>query len=488
MATHHIATMLPPAWGHTVSYSHSRSSAAQQGSQSCHDIIQHRIMDGERAIDVVPFGPTVLNIALAQLSEGWLSLIPQLDQGSEGWPNPHAIHIMGPDCKTLLWFCCAAVSMIAHFNEYDHDATTQKIYADETRRGGRTMDEILQQVGAAWNGDDKLTGIIVKHPGAPDMYDHERVAYASGPADIFGVLLGSAQRLAKLVDGYIIPSGTYFEPVGVPYCREYYKKRGQELFTVGLQTHELAYADGARIAPSNERVRAFLEDAASKYGPQSVLYISFGYVSIDAVHVLCGRFFFPIATPQLIEALVNTLLALEKPFPFIFALGGKMASLPKDLTERVNASGRGLVCDFWVEQQAILQHRALGWFFTHGGFNSVTESLTRGIPLIVWPSGAEQPVNAAFLSTGQNPVAIELFQIRTGPQLAPSLRGGPTITGTVEDATKEFREVFDTARGKRGEALKANALRMARAIREARTGECADEIIRLARFLGQHWV
>lgn len=120
------------------------------------------------------------------------------------------------------------------------------------------------------------------------MYDHERVAYASGPADIFGVLLGSAQRLAKLVDGYIIPSGTYFEPVGVPYCREYYKKRGQELFTVGLQTHELAYADSARIAPSNERVRAFLEDAATKYGPQSVLYISFGYVSIDAVHVLCG--------------------------------------------------------------------------------------------------------------------------------------------------------------------------------------------------------
>ncbi|KAJ7759873.1 hypothetical protein B0H14DRAFT_2634294 [Mycena olivaceomarginata] len=427
--------------------------------------------DGERAIDVVPFGPTVLNIALAQLSEGWLSLIPQLDQGSEGWPKPHAIHfdfacggpvieatkqIMGPDCKTLLWFCCAAVSMIAHFNEYDHGATTQEIYADETRRGGRTMDEILQQVGAAWNGDDKLTGIIVKHPGAPDMYDHERVAYASGPADIFGVLLGSAQRLAKLVDGYIIPSGTYFEPVGVPYCREYYKKRGQELFTVGLQTHELAYADGARIAPNNERVRAFFGRRGEKI-----------WAPVCSLHLF-----------RLIEALVNTLLALEKPFPFIFALGGKMASLPKDLTERVNASGRGLVCDFWVEQQAILQHRALGWFFTHGGFNrSLAES-----PLIVWPSGAEQPVNAAFLSTGQNPVAIELFQIRTGPQLAPSLRGGPTITGTVEDATKEFREVFDAARGKRGEALKANALRMARAIREARTGECADEIIRLARF------
>jgi hypothetical protein len=49
------------------------------------------------------------------------------------------------------------------------------------------------------------------------------------------------------------------------------------------------------------------------------------------------------------------------------------------------------------------------WTYTFS--SSVTESLTRGIPLIVWPAGAEQPVNAAFLSTGPNPVAIELFQV-----------------------------------------------------------------------------
>lgn len=94
------------------------------------------------------------------------------------------------------------------------------------------------------------------------------------------------------------------------------------------------------------------------------------YVVITSLTLRSFRrsLFFPIATPQLIEALVITLLALEKPFPLIFALGGQMASLPKDLTERVNASGKGLICDFWVEQQAILQHRGLGWFFTHGGF------------------------------------------------------------------------------------------------------------------------
>jgi hypothetical protein len=84
--------------------------------------------------------------------------------------------------------------------------------------------------------------------------------------------------------------------------------------------------------------------------------------------VLRRSLFFPVATPQLVEALLDTLLTLESPFPFIFSLGGQMASLPADLIHRVNASGKQLICDFWVEQRALLQHGAVGWFLTHGGF------------------------------------------------------------------------------------------------------------------------
>jgi hypothetical protein len=43
--------------------------------------------------------------------------------------------------------------------------------------------------------------------------------------------------------------------------------------------------------------------------------------------------------------------------------------------------------------------------------SSLSESLTQGIPLIVWPASGEQALNAAFFSTGPNPVAIELFQV-----------------------------------------------------------------------------
>jgi hypothetical protein len=86
---------------------------------------------------------------------------------------------------------------------------------------------------------------------------------------------------------------------------------------------------------------------------------------------------FPVTTPALVEALVETLLQLKRPFPFIFALGSVLASLPKELIERVRASGRGLICEFWVEQRAILEHGAVGWFLTHGGYKYVISVFLR---------------------------------------------------------------------------------------------------------------
>ncbi|KAJ7724603.1 hypothetical protein DFH07DRAFT_262953 [Mycena maculata] len=377
---------------------------------------------------------------------------------------------MGPDCKILLWWSSALVSMPGHLNDYDFTAIAQEIHSDESRRQGRSMDDILTEVTLAWNGTDKLSGLVVKCPGIPDMYDYERLAHGAGPAEGVGQIIAGAQKFARAVDGFIATTSLCIEPVGVPYCSDMYRKLGQELFTVGLQAHEHCWSDAARIPPTNVVVKTFLDNAVSQYGPKSVLYISF------------GSLFFPVATPQLIEALVNTLLDLESPFPFIFGLGGKLASLPRETIDRVNSSGKGLVCESWVEQRAILQHGGVGWFLTHGGFNSISESLSQGIPLIVWPTNAEQPLNAALLSGEPNPVAIELLQVRTGPQLGPSLRGGPTITGTVTDASAEFKAAFDAARGARGALLTANAGKMAKVLRDARAGEVSEELVRLAAF------
>ncbi|KAJ7683787.1 hypothetical protein B0H17DRAFT_1333162 [Mycena rosella] len=390
-------------------------------------LVQHNIVDGSGAADVqarrsrlriigvgdkhIPFKPDVIKQAIGQLIGGWIEALPQLVEGSEGWPEPHTLHM-------------------------------------DFIIGGFVIEPTKQIVTLAWNGTDTLSGRVVKYPGAPDMYDHERLAYGSGPADGLSQLLVAAQGFAKVVDGYIAPSATCFEPVGVPYCREMYQKRGQELFTVGLQAHELCWTDVAAAPPTNEIVKSFLDTAVGQYGAKSVLYISF------------GSLFFPIATPELIEALVDTLLA----------------SLPTELIQRVNTSGKGLICDFWVEQRAILQHSAVGWFLTHGGFNSISESLSQGIPLIVWPTNAEQPIKRCphFI---RNILITPTNQVRTGPHLGPSLRGSKTITGTVEDASAEFKRHIRGCAGPEGDRVAENARQMAKALREARKGETALRIV-----------
>ncbi|KAJ6502850.1 hypothetical protein C8R47DRAFT_1251687 [Mycena vitilis] len=504
MPARHIVAMLPPAWGHTVSYIHAATQIISKDPAVIITVVQHALMVGQmetelaacsydkarlRIIGVGPkdmeFGPSKLKEALEQLIGGWMGLLPQLATGSEEWPKPAAVHLdfvcggfvvgptkkfLGPECKTLVWWSSAVASLPMHFTDHDFFAICDEISADESRRQGRSKEEILQQVFEASNGTDKRSGTVVHSPGGPDMYDYERHAYAAGPPAGLGMVISTAQKLGQAADGYIAVASLCMEPIGVPYCREFLKKDGKELFTIGMQAHELSWSGGSVLEISNERVQAFLDGAVSQYGEKSVLYISF------------GSLFFPVATPQLIEALITTLLDLEQPFPFIFALGSKMASLPAELIQRVNDSGKGLICSFWVEQRAILQHRGIGWFLTHGGFNSISEALLQNIPFIIWPVGGEQPTNAALLSTGPNAVAFELFQVRTGPQLGPSLHTDATITGTVADAVEEFRATFAAARGASGAVLQANAARMAAALKEEHIGQAAEELKRLARF------
>ena len=66
--------------------------------------------------------------------------------------------------------------------------------------------------------------------------------------------------------------------------------------------------------------------------------------------------------------------------------------LGEGFLERVE--GRGKVVKGWLDQQAVLNHPAVGGFLSHCGWNSVTEAALRGVRMLAWPRLGDQRVNA----------------------------------------------------------------------------------------------
>uniref|UniRef100_A0A2P2IW33 Glycosyltransferase n=1 Tax=Rhizophora mucronata TaxID=61149 RepID=A0A2P2IW33_RHIMU len=60
----------------------------------------------------------------------------------------------------------------------------------------------------------------------------------------------------------------------------------------------------------------------------------------------------------------------------------------------IRTKERGLVVRNWVNQQEILAHPAIGGFVSHCGWNSVLEAAYQGVPVLAWPQGGDQMINA----------------------------------------------------------------------------------------------
>ncbi|CAL5052414.1 unnamed protein product [Urochloa decumbens] len=138
---------------------------------------------------------------------------------------------------------------------------------------------------------------------------------------------------------------------------------------------------GGETAVSAADLCAWLDGFAAADG--SVVYISFGSMAVLQ----------PPHAAALADALECTGV------PFVWAAGTK-APLPEGFEERVAAAGgrgRGRVIRGWAPQVAALRHRAVGWFVTHCGWNSVLEAVAAGVPMLTWPMTADQFVNARLL-------------------------------------------------------------------------------------------
>ncbi|TKY63374.1 7-deoxyloganetic acid glucosyltransferase [Spatholobus suberectus] len=155
------------------------------------------------------------------------------------------------------------------------------------------------------------------------------------------------------------------------------------LLKTTVMTNSSSPHEDGRLRQEDRSCITWLDHQKAK----SVLYVSFGTVVM-------------LSHEQLLEfwhGLVNSL----KPFLWVIQKdlingeGGLGNSVPLELEQ--GTKERGLLVD-WAPQEEVLAHPALGGFLTHCGWNSTLECIAEGVPMLCWPSIADQMINRRCVS------------------------------------------------------------------------------------------
>ncbi|KZT56234.1 glycosyltransferase family 1 protein [Calocera cornea HHB12733] len=407
------------------------------------------------------------------------------------------------DVLLFLWWFGSAASFTRGYAPLKHGgradgyaAECEATFADEERRAGRSFGDIARDM---WTRDTRVPGDIIKLAGLPPYFQWEDVPQVYWHPILYPCLVVGAEVVAA-GDGFLMPTIEELEPEALEDLKDWVCPRpvlclGPQLppallsedtadaadVLAKLEVNYLASAadhanddadgEGKNLRGPVDPAIAFLDKALVEHGPNSALYISFGSI------------FFPPETH--VKILFETLLALEKPMPFVMALS--VGSLPEEWIAPLVVSGRGIVVP-WAPQQAMLSHPGLGWMLTHCGGGGTFESLSSGVPVIAWPFAADQPQHALWVSQVLD-TGFDLLQVRTGAPGLPAMRGdlaagGTQIAGTEAAVRDELAGVLLAAQGKEGARKRESAKRVRQVILNAvRKGGSAERALGELEFI-----
>ncbi|KAF7059958.1 hypothetical protein CFC21_066794 [Triticum aestivum] len=111
--------------------------------------------------------------------------------------------------------------------------------------------------------------------------------------------------------------------------------------------------------------------------------------------------------------------------PFLWAVReSESHKLPAGYGDAVAARG-GMVVS-WCPQLEVLAHQAVGCFLTHCGWNSTSEALVAGVPMVALPQWTDQPMNAKYVE------AVWRAGVRVRPAAQDGLARRGEVAGGIE--------------------------------------------------------
>ncbi|KAF6999027.1 hypothetical protein CFC21_015101 [Triticum aestivum] len=182
-------------------------------------------------------------------------------------------------------------------------------------------------------------------------------------------------------DHVLVNSFRDLEPMEADYMQSKWRAKtvGPTLPSFYLDDDRLLSnkAYGFNLVSSTSPCMAWLD----KQAPCSVLLASYGTVA-------------NLETTQL-EELGHGLCNSGQPFLWVLR-SNEADKLPQELHDKCNM--KGLIVSF-CPQLEVLVHRATGCFLTHCGWNSTTEAIATGVPMITIPQWADQPTTAKYVES-----------------------------------------------------------------------------------------
>lgn len=190
----------------------------------------------------------------------------------------------------------------------------------------------------------------------------------------------------------------------------------------------------------------------------SVLYVSFGSMAL--------------MSKTQVEEIAMGLLESEQTFLWVVRPGMLDSEkdendhggvLPEGFLEKTK--NQALVVP-WSTQLSVLSHPSVGGFFTHGGWNSTMESLSLGVPMIVFPQGSDQSTNRMLV----------VNQWKIGLRLETCRDDGVIERGEIARAAKSLLG------SKEGEEMRGKSKEIRETIRQA-ASEGGSSWINMQRFV-----